>query len=170
MSRIILSICDSQNFERLFKAHSKVVRSYIYYKCGDMELTEDIVQDAFVTLWQNCHKVTYNEALFYLKRVAYNNYLNMAKHQKVVLKFNQSKVDEMNIETPEFKMEEQEFMQRLQKAVSALPEKQREVFLLNRIDKMTYKEIAHLLELSVKAVEKRMSQALIALREQISQL
>ena len=135
-----------------------------------MDLTEDIVQDAFVTLWQNCHKVTYGEALYYLKRVAYNNYLNTAKHQKVVLKYNQRKIDEVNLETPEFKLEEQEFMQRLQEAVSALPEKQREVFLLNRVDKMTYKEIAHLLELSVKAVEKRMSQALISLREQISEL
>jgi RNA polymerase sigma-70 factor (ECF subfamily) len=39
------------------------------------------------------------------------------------------------------------------------------VFLLNRIDKMTYAEIADQLELSVKAVEKRMSQALVEMRK-----
>jgi RNA polymerase sigma-70 factor (ECF subfamily) len=51
----------------------------------------------------------------------------------------------------------------------ALPEKQRLVFLLSRIEKMTYKEIAELLDISVKAVEKRMHKALVSLRESISE-
>jgi RNA polymerase sigma-70 factor (ECF subfamily) len=41
-----------------------------------------------------------------------------------------------------------------------MPEKQRTVFLMNRIDELKYKEIADQLGLSVKAIEKRMSQAL----------
>ena len=64
-------------------------------------------------------------------------------------------------------MEEKEFMDKLQNAISDLTDGQREVFLLNRIDKKTYKEIAEMLEISVKAVEKRMHGALVKLRGKI---
>ncbi|MCK5463199.1 MAG: RNA polymerase sigma-70 factor, partial [Bacteroidales bacterium] len=50
-------------------------------------------------------------------------------------------------------------------ALSALTEKNRTVFLMNRIDRMTYQDIANSLEISVKAVEKRMNKALAFLRE-----
>ncbi|MFQ5448380.1 MAG: sigma factor-like helix-turn-helix DNA-binding protein, partial [Saprospiraceae bacterium] len=43
--------------------------------------------------------------------------------------------------------------------------KQRVVFLMNRMDKMTYAEIADHLGLSVKAIEKRMHSALVELRQ-----
>jgi RNA polymerase sigma-70 factor (ECF subfamily) len=62
-------------------------------------------------------------------------------------------------------MEAKELQRELESAIAQLPEKQRTVFLLNRIDKMTYAEIADQLELSVKAVEKRMSQALVEMRK-----
>ena len=48
-----------------------------------------------------------------------------------------------------------------------MPEKQRTVFLMNRIDELKYKEIADQLGLSVKAIEKRMSLALEHLRTQL---
>jgi len=46
-----------------------------------------------------------------------------------------------------------------------LPEKQRVVFLLSRIDKKTYKEIAGMLDISKQAVEKRIYNALDTLRK-----
>ena len=58
-------------------------------------------------------------------------------------------------------------MEKLENTISALPEKQREVFLLNRIEKKKYKEIALHLDISVKAVEKRMHQALLVMRKEI---
>ena len=56
---------------------------------------------------------------------------------------------------------------KLKKSIAELPEKQREVFLLSRIEKKKYSEISEMLDISVKAGEKRMSQALITMREQI---
>ena len=61
-------------------------------------------------------------------------------------------------------MEFSEFDLTIQQAISKLSEGQREVFLLNRIEKKTYNEIAELLEVSVKAVEKRMHKALVKIR------
>ena len=73
-------------------------------------------------------------------------------------------------ESPEFLMEEQEFMIKLKKVIADLPEKQREVFLLSRIDKKKYSEISEIVGVSVKAVEKRMSLALIILREKLGNI
>ncbi|GAB5524599.1 MAG: hypothetical protein Roseis2KO_24710 [Roseivirga sp.] len=62
-------------------------------------------------------------------------------------------------------MEYNEFESTITQAIDQLPEGQREVFLLNRIEKKTYVEIAEMLEVSVKAVEKRMHKALVKLRK-----
>ena len=170
MSNSNKSVCESKNFETLFNSHATTLRNYIYYKSGDENLAEDIVQESFITLWQNCKKVVYDHALFYLKRIANNKFLNVVKHKKVVLNYSKQKADEVNNQSPEFILEEKEFMTKLKTVIENLPEKQREVFLLNRIDKKTYKEIAELLDLSVKGVEKRMHNALIIIREKIGNI
>ena len=61
-------------------------------------------------------------------------------------------------------MEYAEFKNELETAINDLPEGQKEVFLMNRIDKLTYKEIAERLGVSQKAVEKRMHKALLKLK------
>ena len=71
---------------------------------------------------------------------------------------------------PPWSKKEEEFKTKLQNAIAALTEGQREVFLMNRIDGKKYKEIAEILNLSQKAVEKRMSGALKALRLQIENI
>ena len=50
-------------------------------------------------------------------------------------------------------------------AIASLPQKEREVYLLSRVEKKTYAEIAEILGLGVKAIERRMSKALLLLRE-----
>ncbi len=64
-------------------------------------------------------------------------------------------------------MEETEYMKKYQTALANLTEGQREAFLLNRIEGKKHKEIAELLEISVKAVEKRIYGALKSLRNEI---
>jgi len=61
-------------------------------------------------------------------------------------------------------------MVKLENAISSLPERQREVFLLNRIEKKTYKEIAELSGVSVKAIEKLIHKALLKLRTEIENI
>jgi len=143
------------------------LRNYLYYKFGNLESAEDIVQESFIKLWQKCADVVLEKAKSFLYTVATNMFLNEKSHDKVVLKFQQIPQNDTNIESPEFLMLEKEYMVKLQKTLAQLPDGQREVFLLNRIDKKTYAEIAELLNISVKAVEKRMHNALKQLREKI---
>lgn len=164
------SVCDEKNFELIFDDCSESLRNIIYYKCGDLNLAEDIIQDAFIKLWKNCKKVVFYKAKSYLFTVANNNLLNHIAHKKVVLKYEQKPHTELNDQDPQFLIEEKEFMAKLKKAIDDLPEKQRETFLLSRIDKKSYKEIAEITGVSVKAIEKRIHYALVSLREKLGDI
>ena len=81
------SLCDEKTYELFFKTHSKVFRNYIYYKCGDIQQAEDIVQDTFIKLWKNCAKVAFEKAKSYVFTLANNAFLNEVAHKKVVLQY-----------------------------------------------------------------------------------
>ncbi|NER14394.1 sigma-70 family RNA polymerase sigma factor [Leptobacterium flavescens] len=161
------SLCDEEVFEKAYKEHIESLRNFMFYKCGDLDEAEDYAQEAFVRLWNNCEKVILGKVSGYLYTVANNIFLKAMLHKKVVLKYEQRPRAEKTSESPEFIMLEKEFLDKLQKAIADLPEGQREVFLLNRIDKKTYNEIAEMLGVSVKAIEKRMHKALLKLRKSI---
>lgn len=160
------NVCEEQVFSSIFKANSKTVFNYIYYKFGNEEKAHDAVQEAFVKLWENCAKVVPEKAKSYLYTVANNLYLNVIKAEKVRLKYAKPSLEHSN-ESPEFLMEEKQYKEKLDQALNDLPENQRTTFLLNRIDGKKYAEIAEMEGVSVKAIEKRMHLALKTLREQI---
>ncbi|NIJ43861.1 RNA polymerase sigma-70 factor (ECF subfamily) [Wenyingzhuangia heitensis] len=162
------SVCEAKIYESLYKKYSKSLYSFMYFKCGDKDRAEDLVQEAFIKLWNNCAKVIYNKAKSYLYTIANNQFLNEVAHFKVKLKYQQNaNGEDANIETPDFVLEEKEFMNKLEKAIDNLTPGEREVFLLNRIEDAKYREIAEMLNISVKAVEKRMHGALVKLRQTI---
>mgnify|MGYP001951131975 FL=1 len=160
------NVCEEKVFNHIFSSNSKMVFNYIYYKFGNEEKAQDVVQEAFVKLWENCAKVIPAKAKSYVYTIANNLYLNVIKAEKVRLKYAHLNKDVTN-ETPEFLLEEKQFHDKLENALNSLPDNQRTTFLLNRIDKMKYAEIAKMEGVSVKAIEKRMHLALKSLREQI---
>lgn len=167
MKKKSTNICNSKVFETIFNDYAEEIKRFLYFKFGDLETAEDIMQDAFVKLWQNCHKVKHETVKNLLYTIANNLFLNIKKHEKVVRKNQKFLVKDDNFETPEFLLEEKEFLIKVENVLGNLTEKQREVFLLNRIEDKKYKEIAKMLDISVKAVEKRMHKALMVIREQI---
>ncbi|WP_297705970.1 sigma-70 family RNA polymerase sigma factor [uncultured Eudoraea sp.] len=160
------NVCEEEVFSNLFKTNSKTVFNYIYYKFGNEEKAYDVVQEAFVKLWENCAKVSPEKAKSYVYTIANNLYLNVIKAEKVRLKY-ADRTNNSSYESPEFLLEEKEFKEKLDNALNSLPENQRTTFLLNRIDGKKYAEIAEMEGVSVKAIEKRMHLALKALRDQI---
>jgi len=163
----LLGLCEENNFNRFFKNHVKALRNFMIYKFGNAEQAEDVTQEAFIKLWENCEKVPLEKAKSYLYTIANNTTLNQIAHQKVVLEY--AKVapkQDKTFESPDFHMEEEEFKTKLQKAIANLNEGQRICFLMHRIDGKKYSEIAEILGISVKAVEKRMHLALLELRKE----
>ncbi|WP_025744064.1 RNA polymerase sigma factor [Aquimarina pacifica] len=159
------SVCEEKNFDSLFNAHFESARNYMYYKCGNLQQAEDIAQDAFVKLWKKCAEIIYEKAKSLIFTICNNALLNEFAHQKVVLRYESIPHSDRNNESPEFIMEADQFKEKLESSISKLSAKEREVFLLSRIDKKTYKEIAEITGISVKAVERRMSNAFITLRK-----
>lgn len=160
--------CDEIIFTSFFKSHVKGLRNFLFYKFGNRDQAEDLTQEAFMKLWQNCASVPIEKAKSYIYTISNNSSLNEIAHQKVVLRYekNFAALDRTN-ESPEFILEEKQFQAKLLKAIENLNEKQRVAFLMHRIDKKKYSEIAEALNISVKAVEKRIHLALLSLRKEI---
>lgn len=156
-------------FEQLFDAYYDELQHFIYFKSGDTDVAEDIVQDAFLKVWEMRSTVRVETARALLYTIAANLFSNRYKRMKLNLKLQQSIVEDRTFETPEFEMEIKEFDRKLQRVLSELNENNRTVFLMNRMDQMTYNEIAVALNISVKAVEKRMKKALEHVRKEIEQ-
>ena len=157
--------CSEPIYRSHFEQLAKGLNNFIYYRCGDSDLAADLVQESFLRLWKDCAKVPPEKAKSFLFTVAANLVRDHHRHQQVVLKYKTIPQSTVNSETPQFQLEEQEFKDKLMTAIQSLPEGQREVFLMNRIDGMSYKDIAECLGVSVKAIEKRMSKALKTMRE-----
>lgn len=165
------STCNEIIFSAFFKNHAKSLRNFLFYKYGNKDQAEDLTQEAFIKLWQNCASVPIEKAKSYLYTIANNSSLNEIKHQKVVLEYeNNFSGSDRTSENPEFILEEKQFKNKLLKSIEGLNETQRIAFLMHRIDGKKYSEIAVELNISVKAVEKRIHLALVELRKTIDQI
>ena len=168
--RNVDNVCEESLFNELFKLHSKDLHNFLYYKFGEENNPKDLVQEAFIKLWNNCHKVVPEKVRSFLFTVASNQMLNELSKKKTVLTYAQEKPKQHTSESPEFIMEESEYMNKLQTAIESLTEDQRVTFLLNRIEGKKHKEIAEMLGISRKAVEKRIYTALKKLKDQVGNI
>lgn len=163
-------VCNEQVYQNLFFRHSQELFKFYSYKYPNSRGIEDIIQDSFIKLWNNCSKIELDKARAFLYKVVNNAVLNDLKHLKVVHKYEQKPNISTNNITPTHVLEEKEFNLRLQNALNNLSEPQRVAFLMNRIDGKKHQEIADELGISKKAVEKRIYGALKNLRKTIKEL
>lgn len=148
-------------FKEIFDKHYDAIRNFLYYKLGDIDLAEDLSQEVFMKAWEKRDSIRVDTAHHLLFTIANHLAINHFKSAKARFEFKlKEQTTQVTLESPQYEMEKDEFAKELQDAIASLPEKQRVVFLMNRIDELTYREIAQRLEISVKAVEKRMHEAL----------
>jgi RNA polymerase sigma-70 factor (ECF subfamily) len=155
-------------FKIIFDQYYESIRNYIYYKTGNIELAEDFVQETFLKLWNNRTEIKQETVKSLLYVIAGNIIKSHYRHQKVVFNFTNSEKVENNQEPADSDIRQKELQETLEKVLAEMPEKCREVFLLNRMDNLTYTDISAQLNLSVKAIEKRMHEALVFLRKRIN--
>lgn len=163
----ITGLCKEKNFSDFFKKQARPLRNFLIYKFGNEQQAEDITQEAFIKLWKNCVDVPLEKAKSYLYTIASNASLNTIAHEKVKLNYKKGHFhNDRSDENPEFLLEEAQFREKLLQAIANLNETQRVAFLMHRIDGKKYAEIADELDISVKAVEKRIHLALSELRKE----
>ncbi len=154
------TICNDEIFSKVFNTYAKELKNFLFFKFKDLESAEDVMQDAFVKLWEKCAEVRFETVKSYLFTIGNNLFLNILKHEEIVKKNNYRHSKSITNESPEFLIIEKEYLERIETAIAGLTVKQREVFLMNRIEGLKYREIAEKLNISQKAVEKRMHKAL----------
>jgi RNA polymerase sigma-70 factor (family 1) len=156
-----------EEFKHIFDTHFSSVRNYIYYRSGDKDLATDVAQDAFLRLWEKMPSLVNTNIKALLFKIAGDVFISNIRKRNVEMKFRAKAPEEGLSESPFDLMNYKELLKNYEQALERMPEKQRSVFLLSRMESMKYFEIAESLGISVKAVEKRMQNALVHIRKAI---
>ena len=130
-------------------------------------MATDIAQETFLKIWEKQPPAEQDNLTGLLFKIAGDNFVSQYRKQKVISKFRLNTRPDTLAGSPEDQMVFEELKKRYETALAGLPENQRTVFLMSRIDQLKYHEIAERIGLSVKAVEKRMSLALASLKKAI---
>lgn len=158
---------NEADFDQIFLDWYYPVRNSVYYRIGDMQAAEDITQETFLKVWEKRSSINTETIGPLLYRISKNLFLNTIDHTKVTIRFRIDNSLTRYSDPADYDLEMKDFDVKLQKAISDLDEKSRTVFLMNRIDELTYSQISKNLGLSVKAVEKRMTKAIAFLKERL---
>jgi RNA polymerase sigma-70 factor (family 1) len=154
-----------ETFKQLFENHFTALRNYIYYRAGDKDLATDIAQDAFLRLWEKQPKEGVQQLKGLLYKMAGDMFISRYRHQKIETTFALKTQNANFSHTPEDEIIYQELNKSYQKALNAMPENLRVVFLMSRNEQLKNREIAEQLNVGIKAIEKRITQALAYLRK-----
>jgi RNA polymerase sigma-70 factor (ECF subfamily) len=138
----------------------------------DFETSKEIVQDAFISLWEKRETIDMSRPVkSYLTMVIHNKCTNYLRDNR---KFDPFILNIENLlEVPEYDgadiLVEEELKLKIDASILELPEKCREIFVLNRYENLKYLEIADKLQISVKTVETQMSKALQHMRIRLAE-
>lgn len=161
---------DEQIFEKLFREHYNLLCNYAGKFIADNQVTEDIVQSFFITVWEKKHlSLTADVFLPYACRAIKNSCINYYKHTIIQEDFFAALSEEWQ---ENFAEEEVEFIYKreVQQALQKLPEKCRRVFLLKCVSELKYKEIADMLDISVNTVKYHIGEAFRIMKEELNHL
>jgi len=168
------SFNDPSSVERMFRQYYGMVCNTINHYLRDRNRTEDVAQEMFAELWMKRNQLTIHTSVpAYLRRMAVTRTLNYIRDSKKYnwdeLESPETGVTQATVE-PDIlnSIEEEELRRKIDQAILKLPEKCRVVFLMSRMEEMSYAEIAANLGISAKTVENQIGKALKLLRQQVT--
>ena len=150
--------------ENIFHQYYSPLCNYALKIIRDDAMSEDIVQNLFIQLWEsNKLSGAKNVERFLLRAVKYKciDYLRTKKTKNEVSLQNFDNLKSISVN----ELSEEEIEPLFHYFAAKLPVKTREVFLLSRKSGLTYKEIAEEMDISVKTVENQMGRALRKMKE-----
>lgn len=141
---------------------------------------EDVVQDAFVDLWHRRNAMDDTAHIkSFLYRAVYTKSLNVIKHRHVVSGYAAecSALEMMRLayydpdsNPVDMNLENQELREKIDTAINELPDKRRQIFKMSYLHGMSNKEIAQIMDISVRTVEAQLYKALKFLRHRLENL
>jgi RNA polymerase sigma-70 factor (ECF subfamily) len=158
----------AKDFKMIYDSHFDDLRRYLIYRSGDQDLSGDITQNVFMKVWTKKIEIASGNIKSLLFKMATEEFISHIRRKKVEKEYTES-IDLRLIREPDNNDDLLEKKVLFQKALNQLPEKQKTALLMNKIQGLTYKEIAEVLNLSQKAIEKRIGLALKALKQNLNQ-
>lgn len=175
-----ISSQHSSQFEEIYLSHYARMKRFATEYVIQEEDAENIVQDVFLDLWeQKFVMMSHNQLFTWLFTATKNRCLDFLRHQTVIKKGAEKMRDEYNMEL-QMKLQsleafddkifsEPDMETIVQKAIESLPEKCREIFVMNKIEGKKQKAIAAELNISLHTVESQMAIAHRKLKEALKE-
>jgi RNA polymerase sigma-70 factor, ECF subfamily len=158
---------NTNNFKELYNRHFGVLVNFAFSKTKDIELSREIVQNTFVKLWHSREDIEIRTSLeSYMYSMVRNGIIDhFRKNERIIdLKDTFMLKDIKDDENDHREEEIIELRYYLKKAINSLKEKRRVIFNLNKVDGLTYQEIAEYLKISERVVEDNISKAMKEIR------
>lgn len=160
--------------ERLFAARKRFERFALLY-VRDGHTVQDILMECYAYVWEHRDEIDLSgnvEAYMFtmIKHKCLDHLLHLSRRQGVEEQLSSDARWELDMSITTLRafdplwIYDKEVRARIEKAIASLPENTRRIFVMNRVDGMTYREIAESLGISVKTVEAHISKALKTLR------
>ena len=160
---------DEHSFTLIFEALYQPLVAYMMQYVDKAADAEDIVQNTFIKLWERKDHLDLNISVkSYMYSTAYNMFIDTYRKKKK----QQTYLDQLKSETLVSLTEEpdellEHKLKLVAKAVEALPERCRLIFIMHKKQGHSHKEIAHQLRISTKTVEAQLRIAYTRLREEL---
>ena len=155
-------------FNTLFDKYYLILCEFSYLIIKNKELAEEIVADVFANIWIKRKKTGDIENVkSYLYKSTKNMTISYMRKKKIeLISFEDSAhLYHTNNCNPEKRIIKQENLTQIENVLLIIPERSRLIFKMHRIDNFKYQEIAKILEISIKTVEKHIGKALKLLRD-----
>lgn len=175
MNKTVKNITE---FENIYVSHYSRMKRFAQEYVICEEDAENIVQDVFLDLWEeNFQLLVHTNLIAYLFTSVKNKCIDFLRHKKVMsktiekLQDNYMKILQIKLQSLEAFNEktfyEPDIEAIIKNAIDNLPEKCREIFILNKIDGKKQKIIAQELDISINTVESQMAIAYKKLKEML---
>lgn len=154
--------------EQLFRAHYVPLCRMAYRYTRDKDQSEDIVQGVFLKIWDKRKQIVVNVSWkAYLYKACASDCLKFIDKNKSRTSLDDLAIHPLSNLSSDLGLRNEELANLIQRAILQLPPACREVFLLSREEEMSNKEIAAVLDISIKTVENQMTKALKSLRQHL---
>jgi len=168
---------DAYAFDLLVKRYKDPLLNFIYRFIGDLVESEDIVQETFYRVYKNKHYykevAKFSTWIYTIAGNLAKTELRRRKRRKVFSIHKESPIDR-EFELPDLKSDPEKEVNTIvtekiiQKAISSLPQKFRQVIVLRDIQGFSYEEISGIIKVPLGTVKSRVNRARLKLQEDLS--
>ena len=157
---------DKAAFDVLFRTYYVKLCRFSFAFCCSQEDAEESVQEMFIYLWEKAPDIRIEFSVkAYLFTSTRNYTLNIMKKNQTELNYRNAYAEQTDNDDDEKAISDTQISELIGQGVKTLPEKCREIFILCKMEGLTYEEISEYLKISEKTVENQMGIALRKLRE-----